>query len=67
MADSRSSLASVRRHARPLNGGNGDYDALLAKAANRRFILLGEASHGTHDVYSARADITRRMIEERLL
>ncbi|WP_226665049.1 erythromycin esterase family protein [Microbulbifer aggregans] len=64
MADARSSLASVQRHALPLNGHSGDYDALLAKAANRQFILLGEASHGTHDFYAARAEITRRLIQE---
>ncbi|WP_205828031.1 erythromycin esterase family protein [Microbulbifer sp. SH-1] len=64
MADSRSSLASIQHHVLPLNGTSGDYDALLAKAASRRFILLGEASHGTHDFYTARAEITRRMIEE---
>lgn len=28
-------------------------------------VLLGEASHGTHDFYAARARITRRLIEER--
>ena len=64
MADSRSSLAAVRHHAQPLNGNAGDYDVLLEKAADRQFILLGEASHGTHDFYAARAEITQRMIQE---
>ncbi len=29
-----------------------------------RFVLLGEASHGTHDFYHARAQLTERLIEE---
>src|SRR5687768_5708628 len=29
------------------------------------FVLLGEASHGTHEYYSWRAAISRRLIEER--
>jgi erythromycin esterase-like protein len=28
-------------------------------------VLIGEASHGTHDFYAARAEITRRLIEQR--
>jgi erythromycin esterase-like protein len=32
--------------------------------ANRRVILLGEASHGTSEFYRARAAITRRLIEQ---
>src|SRR4051794_32955471 len=30
-----------------------------------RFVLLGEASHGTHDFYHERAQITQRLIEEK--
>jgi erythromycin esterase-like protein len=30
-----------------------------------RFVLLGEASHGTHEFYRERARITRRLIEEK--
>jgi len=32
--------------------------------ADRRVVLLGEASHGTSEFYRARAAITRRLIEE---
>jgi protein-L-isoaspartate(D-aspartate) O-methyltransferase len=32
--------------------------------ANRRVVLLGEASHGTSEFYRARAAITRRLIEK---
>ena len=30
-----------------------------------RFVLIGEASHGTHEFYAARARMTRRLIEEK--
>jgi erythromycin esterase-like protein len=31
--------------------------------ADARIVLLGEATHGTHEFYAARASITRRLIE----
>jgi erythromycin esterase-like protein len=48
----------------PLTGAAGDYDRLLERAAGVRFALLGEASHGTHDFYRERAEITKRLIVE---
>lgn len=47
-----------------LTGASGDYDPLLARAARARHILLGEASHGTHEFYRERAEITKRLIAE---
>ena len=44
--------------------GTACYDGLVARAAAARFVLLGEASHGTDDFYRERAAITRRLIEE---
>jgi erythromycin esterase-like protein len=49
---------------RPLTGDAADYDGLLARAAGKRFALLGEASHGTHEFYRVRAEITKRLIAE---
>jgi len=57
-------LSAVRRAARPLTGAARDYDALLESIGNARIVLLGEASHGTHEFYRARADISQRLIEE---
>jgi erythromycin esterase-like protein len=54
----------IRASARPLDGSAGDYDELVAKAGNYPLVLLGEASHGTHEFYRQRALITRRLIEE---
>ncbi len=55
---------AVRGAARPLTGANNDYDSLLQLVGDARFVLLGEASHGTHEFYRARAEITRRLIVE---
>ncbi len=41
-----------------------DYDDLLSMAKGRRVVLIGEASHGTHDFYRERARITRRLIDD---
>ena len=57
-------LSAVHRHARELTGSIQDYEPLLDLLAQARFALLGEASHGTHDFYHARAEITKRLILE---
>ncbi|MBR0665497.1 hypothetical protein GXW71_14135 [Roseomonas hellenica] len=54
-----------RRRITPLSGGAQDYDELLEAIGEARFVLLGEASHGTHEFYEERARITRRLIEEK--
>jgi erythromycin esterase-like protein len=51
--------------ARPLAGQPSDHDALLDLVGDRRLVLLGEGSHGTHEFYALRAEITRRLVEER--
>jgi erythromycin esterase-like protein len=51
--------------AKPLTGRASDYDPLLERARNARFVLIGEASHGTHEFYRERAEITKRLIAER--
>lgn len=40
-------------------------DTLIKRVGDRRIVLIGEASHGTSEFYSARARITQRLIEER--
>lgn len=42
-----------------------DYDPLLDYVGEARFVLIGEASHGTHEFYRERAQITKRMITEK--
>jgi erythromycin esterase-like protein len=52
------------RSAWRLSGAAEDYDPLLERARHARFVLLGEASHGTHEFYRERAEITKRLIAE---
>lgn len=44
---------------------DGDLDPLLDRIGEARYVLLGEASHGTSDYYTWRARISRRLIEEK--
>lgn len=60
--------ADLSRCAQPLTGVDDDFDALLDQIGDRRIVLLGEATHGTHgthDFYRERARITKRLIEEK--
>jgi erythromycin esterase-like protein len=41
-----------------------DLDVLLERMTQARFALVGEASHGTHEFYRERAEITKRLITE---
>jgi erythromycin esterase-like protein/predicted phosphoribosyltransferase len=49
---------------RALTGAENDYAALLTRAYGVRHVLLGEASHGTHEFYRERAEITKRLIAD---
>lgn len=56
--------ATLRAHARPLRDV-ADLDPILDMIGERRAVLLGEASHGTEDYYTWRAELSRRLIAER--
>src|SRR5438477_2853796 len=44
---------------------NADYDSLVEMAGEPQCVLIGEASHGTHEFYAIRTALTRRLIEEK--
>ena len=54
----------IARAAKPVRGASSDYDPLLAAVADARFVLLGEATHGTHEFYRERARISMRLVRE---
>src|SRR5687767_4792076 len=61
-----SQLATVLQESvQPLKGAAADYDPLLKLIGSARYVLLGEATHGTHEFYTARAEITKRLITEK--
>ena len=47
-----------------LTGGPDDFDPVLRLIGNAQFVLLGEASHGTHEFYRIRTELTKRLILE---
>src|SRR5436305_11857113 len=65
IAEQTSIIDAVREAAQPLEGGARDYDPLLKLIGEARFCLLGEATHGTHEFYRERAEITKRLIKEK--
>jgi erythromycin esterase-like protein len=58
MSDEADAIAGVVTTLR----GDDELDALAARLSTKRLVLLGEASHGTHEFYDLRAALTRRLI-----
>jgi erythromycin esterase-like protein len=55
---------AIRELSGPLHGP-ADLDPLIDRIGDARYVLLGEASHGTHEYYAWRAEISRRLIGEK--
>src|SRR5437762_1548778 len=60
-----SAIEIVKNHAVPIRGEQDDFDALMERIGDARLVLLGEASHGTHEFYRTRAEITKRLVKEK--
>ncbi|MEU7061179.1 erythromycin esterase family protein [Streptomyces sp. NPDC046197] len=60
-----SEVALISAEAFPVEDGVPSDEALFDLVGNAHFVLIGEASHGTHDFYQARARMTQRLIEEK--
>src|SRR5690606_12712117 len=59
----RGGIESLTRKAERLFSPGEVPEALLKAAQGKRFVLRGEATHGTAEFYRCRAEITRRLIE----
>ena len=55
----------VREAAHPLVSEMEDYDPLMQLIGDAPLVLIGEASHGTHEFYRERSQITKRLIKEK--
>lgn len=55
---------AIKQHAEPFRG-NEDLDSIIDRVGDAEFVLLGEASHGTSEFYSIRAELSKRLIEEK--
>jgi erythromycin esterase-like protein len=58
-------IQALHESAHTLTGSPADFDPLLDQIGNARYVLIGEASHGTHEFYRIRALITKRLILEK--
>jgi erythromycin esterase-like protein len=54
---------AIQSIAQPIHSER-DIEPIIDLVAHKRSVMIGEASHGTHDFYNMRAFITRRLIEE---
>lgn len=57
-------IAVLKRTSLPLENSE-DLNPLLNYIGEAKYVLLGEASHGTHEYYTWRAKITQRLIQEK--
>ncbi|NRD55190.1 erythromycin esterase family protein [Corallococcus exiguus] len=58
-------VRALAESVRPLQGTREDFGPLMDLVGNATCVLIGEATHGTHEFYRLRALLTRRLIEER--
>jgi len=56
---------AIAEQATPIVGAHTDFDLLLDRIGDARFVLLGEATHGSHEFYRIRAELTKRLIREK--
>jgi erythromycin esterase-like protein/predicted phosphoribosyltransferase len=56
---------ALRASAVELTGEIRDDQPLIGLIGDARFVLIGEATHGTEEFYRRRAALTKRLIEER--
>ena len=55
---------NIKPHLHPLSNIE-HLDPLIESIGHSQYVLLGEASHGTHEYYTWRAQISKRLIEEK--
>ncbi len=64
MFTATSNLNNVSKYLHPFTD-NSHLDPLIESIGESQFVLLGEASHGTHEYYTWRAQISKRLIQEK--
>lgn len=64
MADDDALLDAINRSVHPLpHGSSAELDALLQLNPEAQVVLIGGSTHGTHDFYRLRAELTKRLID----
>ena len=59
---SRDALEVIRRSARWFEAAPDGFGPLLDSIGDASLVLIGEASHGTHEFYRTRAELTKALI-----
>lgn len=59
----RDPIATIRSRTHTVAGPCAHDEQLVEQLRGHQLVLLGEASHGTHEFYVERAELTRRLIE----
>src|ERR1051325_8960536 len=62
--DEQEAVETIREKAIVINSMK-DLDPLLEKIGDARIVMLGEASHGTHEYYTWRTHLSQRLILEK--
>jgi erythromycin esterase-like protein len=62
--ESRVSTADLPRALIALTGSAHDNDRLIEMIGDAHVVLIGEATHGTHEFYRTRCELTKRLITE---
>lgn len=57
-------VSAIKQWAYPLHDKN-NLQPLYDRIGDARIVMLGEASHGTHEYYTWRAEITKKLIEDK--
>ena len=64
LLDERETINSIKQWSYPLQS-KSNLQPLLDRVGDVRIVMLGEASHGTHEYYTWRTHISKRLIEEK--
>jgi erythromycin esterase-like protein len=57
--------AAISEKAEAVAGTPDDFNSVVELIGDARFVLIGEASHGTHEFYRIRAQISKVLIAQR--
>jgi erythromycin esterase-like protein len=62
---SRETLEVIRRSARWFEAASDGFGPLIDSIGDASLVLIGEASHGTHEFYRTRAELTKTLITKK--
>lgn len=59
----RKLVAAIKEHAIPFN--EQSLNKIVQSIGNAKIVMIGEASHGTSEFYTVRAEITKLLINQK--